>query len=204
MPAVRMATRREGFPSWSWLGTDGISTVNTDWRPGEVSDTNYRFRVPVVDKGLVDWCDFVRKGGLSLQPSISGPSLQIDGWVFRIGPFLKATFPPQQFYYIPEMDFGIGDTSTKNANVLKFSSDFGTASPGSFLTDLFEAISTYTYGNGDYAIVFERVGGIGRRIGLLDLRVCTLTDRGIPFAIPQRSCNIVRSFNARWENICLR
>ncbi|KAK0731930.1 heterokaryon incompatibility protein-domain-containing protein [Lasiosphaeris hirsuta] len=198
---VRSGKRRAGFPTWSWLAIDGRVQVNTYMGPRkEASNANYNFAVSTKHGDKIGWCEFVQTGGLLRSPSDWGMSLQIQGWAFEVGPFVGVTFskPRRTMYYTK-----LRDSSASITSVLKFLPDFGTASPARFMFDQFEAISTCTYDNSDenFAVVFERDGVSGRRIGLLQLAERSLVEGDIPFT-PESTFDM-RALGARWSNVCL-
>ncbi|RFU26144.1 hypothetical protein B7463_g10183, partial [Scytalidium lignicola] len=196
----RKGSTREGFPSWSWLGVDAGIQLSTWWTPKKNIALDSDVRILTPDNREVDWCDFVLTGGLSLPPSALAPRLCIEGWVFKVGPFLKRTDRKGQAYYIPDVDPQTGKVLQNN--ILEFISDLGTNSLSSLLTNQFEAISpSLNEGEGEVAIVFERDGNIVKRIGLLHLQVY-MTEKSPGEITQPYMCNITQSFKPQKEAIC--
>jgi hypothetical protein len=77
---IGAGNRREGFPTWSWLGVEGRIAVNTyagNRSPGSEEQT-FGFEVETDDGDMVGWCKFVRTGGLERSPLSWGSRLRIQ------------------------------------------------------------------------------------------------------------------------------
>lgn len=193
----RRGVRREGFPTWSWLGLEAGIQETKWWKLEKGTTLDTSVKVSTLDNQQIDWCGFVASGGLSLPPSEWGTDLYLEGWVFTVGPFKKRTDRQGQAYYIPDIDPQTGKVLPHN--ILEFLSDLGTDTPPSLLTNTFEAISPSLVS--DVALVFEKNRDKVKRIGLLHLVVYISEPNSNTVHQPYR-CDIARSFKPERRIVC--
>jgi len=203
---LRSGKRREDFPTWSWLSIESRVTVNIHGRDLERKRTGQdpEFAVETQGGTMVDWCDFIRAGGLRRSPLTWARKLRVHGLMFKVGPFEKATRGKQIMHFMSLKNLNSSLRKEKEDVVMLFQPDFGVDSPDRLFTEQFEAISAYTYRYADesHAIVFERVGDTGRRIGLLGLGMIRTED--MPYTVPGTVvCDPAEVFGAVRDSVCL-
>ena len=204
----RAGSRREGFPTWSWLAISGRCSARWEVSRTGHDKANYRCAVPNEKGEPISWSDFVRSGCLSWDPDLWGRHLQLEAWIFSLGPFQQAAKSERKgpAFYLPLIKEA-KDTG-RHPTALEFIPDFGLASPESFLTSQFSAVTAYLdgYAYDSFAIVYERSGtdaSSGRRIGILRLQVSNVEDDIMSPVFPSRKVDIKSVFDARWGTVQL-
>lgn len=192
---ARSAKRRDGFPRWSWLSVEGhIDVESSEYPCLPVSSLPYKLEVMTKEKGMMDWCQFVRTGGLSLSPFSWGSCLAVEGWLFSINILQQRT----SFYVLAK------NPKTSTATRLAFLPDVTSAM--GFKTQ-YEAVAAYQnqVEHLNYAIVFERDGNSARRVGLLRLSIGTVPGQGIQpdTADSAGTFDIAEAFGAVRGRVCL-
>lgn len=201
---IHSGKRRVGFPTWSWLAIEGRGIEvgeSRSPRKQTTTDPGYGFNVTTKQGETVQWCEFVRAGGLLQSPSDWGIGLGIQGWVFGVGPLVGVSFSEYRktVYYTK-----LPDSPNRTLKALKFLPDFGTEFATEFMFDQLEAISTYPYRFlGDrFAIVFRAEGTAKRRMGLLELTEWSVVKGDLSAWDPDATVDI-QALGARWDSICL-
>lgn len=187
---LRQGTRREGFPTWSWLGIRGQLQVGNSelMQPslsGLVEDSIIDGRASIETQGYVvhKWTDFATSDKFS-QYADSITAIHLEGWSFEVGPFTTVKVDTRNLFCLEVAE---------PAGILRFHPDLGTATTEEDLQQPLEAVSPYGLEESRCALVFKRIDGAVQRVGILQLLIWGIDEAGKLY--PRELCDLEQTFS---------
>jgi hypothetical protein len=182
--------RREGFPTWSWLGIRGqLQVGNSDMMQPSLSGLvensiiDGTAKIEIQDGVVHEWTDYAVSEAFASQAS-SVLAIHLEGWCFRVGPFTRMQVDTRNLFCLEIESAG---------GFLRFHPDLGKNTTEVDLQQPLEAICPYGLEEPRSALVFERTPEGARRVGILQLVVWGLNDRGELY--PKELCGLTMSFD---------
>lgn len=183
--------RREGFPTWSWLGIRGqLEVGNSDMmQPSlsglvEKSVVDGTARIEMQDGVVHEWTDYAVSEAFASQAT-NVRAIHLEGWCFGVGPFSRRQVDDTRTLFCLEMESAGG--------FLRYHPDLGTNTTEADLQRPLEAICPYGWEEPRSALVFERTPEGVRRVGVLQLVVWWFDEKGSLY--PKELCGLTMNFD---------
>lgn len=187
---LRKGVRREGFPTWSWLGIQGqLEVGNSEFmQPSGASITEKSLidgtaSLEGIDGTLWNWSDYVVSDSFQSKGD-SVVALHLEGWCFKVGPFTRVKVDTRNLFCLK-----VGEEA--DPGIIRFYPDLGIATPAEGLEREYEAISPYALEETRSALVIERTADGVRRVGILSMTIWGIDQAGKLY--PKGLCDISKT-----------